>query len=455
MVRLVRRKLQRWLIASALLLSPTAAHANGRFPFAAQLVVDPLDASHIVVRTTFGPLQSTDGGHTWQWICERSVGYTGIFDPSLAIAEGGVLFGLSDALSRSEDRGCSFVHVPGDIDGRYLVDLAVDRTDPRHVVAITTPTVLGDPGAASYFFDSRDGGRFFLRFGDALPADVVPETVELAPSRPGRVYVSGKGPSSTGVMLRSDDGGATWERTDFSLGGAKAPYIATVDPRDEARVFVRLDQEPADRLLVSTDAGRTFVDVFQREGKLYGFALSPDGTKVAVGGPTDGVFIADAHDLVFIKASDIEARCLTWSTAGLWACVDETPTTFSVGLSTDEGKTFVPRYRLRDVTPLVCARGTTTGDRCAEDWPAVQTTLGIDDAGAGAKDASIGVDADVGIDASRDDADASALPVASSNDGCSCEVPGPASDRSAGWLSLGVALLLVSRLARRSQPADS
>src|SRR5262245_66324806 len=38
------------------------ARANGRFPAAGQVVVDPGDKQHIVLRTTYGILQTTDGG---------------------------------------------------------------------------------------------------------------------------------------------------------------------------------------------------------------------------------------------------------------------------------------------------------------------------------------------------------------------------------------------------------
>ena len=432
-----------WLFGVATLLAlPARAHANGRFPFAAQLVVDPLDATHVVVRTTFGPIQSIDSGRTWQWICERSVGYSGIFDPSLAIGEGGVLFGLSYALSRSEDRGCSFAHVGGDIDARYVVDLTVDPVDPSRVLAVTTATDPTAPDAAAYFFESRDGGRSFSRVGDALPAGFTPETVELASSRPARVYVSGKGATaSTGIILRSDDGGLSWRVLSFDLRGAKAPYVAAVDPHDEARVFVRLDQEPGDRLVVSTDGGETFTDVLTGNGKLYGFALSPDATRIAVGGPNDGVLVADSHALAFTKNVDGPVRCLTWTSAGLWGCFDEAVpggSAFSVGLSSDEGRTFAARYRLPELVPLACGAGTTTGDRCPEDWPAVESTLGIGDAGPDASDAAVDAGAS---DASTTTPD----PVGSGGGGCGCDLPRYTRVDAGAWAVVGALAILVRR----------
>jgi hypothetical protein len=367
--------------AIALLVAPSVG-ANGRFPEAAQLVVDPRDPAHIVVRTTFGPIQSVDSGRTWRWACEKSVGYYGVFDPALAIAEGGVLFGLYDGLARSADRLCGFERSAGALDTLYVADLAVDSRDAKHVIAVSSPTTFGTPGVRAVFAESIDGGRTFAIPGDKLPEDFVPYTTELAPSRPKRIYVSGKGAFPLfGVMERSDDGGLTWTETTFDLAGARAPYIAAVDPTNDARVFLRLDGEPNDRLALSGDGARTFDDVFVGKGKLLGFALSPDGTRVAVGGPADGIHVADAHTLVFVKTSDVGVRCLTWTTAGLYACASEARDAFTVGLTNDEGKSFATLYRNVDLAPLACSAGTSTGDTCAGFWPGVRASLGVDDAG--------------------------------------------------------------------------
>src|SRR5687768_951087 len=54
------------------------ARANGRYPLADQIVVDPGNPEHVVARATFGLLDSSDGGKTFRWICERAVGYYGV-----------------------------------------------------------------------------------------------------------------------------------------------------------------------------------------------------------------------------------------------------------------------------------------------------------------------------------------------------------------------------------------
>ena len=69
-------------LAASLALASGTASANGRYPNADMLIVDPGEPSHLVLRATFGTLVSRDGGQRWSWICEESIGYTG--DPALA-----------------------------------------------------------------------------------------------------------------------------------------------------------------------------------------------------------------------------------------------------------------------------------------------------------------------------------------------------------------------------------
>lgn len=119
---------------------------------------------------------------------------------------------------------------------------------------------------------------------------------------------------------------------------------------------------------------------------------------------------------------------------------------FSVGLSSDEGRTFVPRYRLPDLAPLACGAGTTTGDRCAEDWPAVEATLGIGDAGP-----------DAGGDAASDGAPGDASTTTTAKDdandgGCGCDLARSTREGAPSWFA---ALVVASTFVRRRVVAKS
>ena len=86
--------------AAAVTLAGLPALANGRFPAAGQIVVDPSNPTHLLVRTTYGLNVSNDGGAHWSWICESAIGYGGTEDPMVAItADGTIIAGIFEGLS--------------------------------------------------------------------------------------------------------------------------------------------------------------------------------------------------------------------------------------------------------------------------------------------------------------------------------------------------------------------
>ncbi len=431
---------------AAFFFGSASARANGRFPQASQLVIDPEDAAHLVARTTYGVVQSIDGGLSWRWTCESAVGYSGRFDPAIAIASGGALVAaLPGGLSRTTDRMCTWERAADPLAGHYVIDVAVDRTDAAHVVAIAAALDTTQIGFQATYAESHDAGRTWTVPGALLPEDFAPATVDVAPSRPQRIYASGVGAFPLfGVIARSDDGGVTWTSSSFGMGGARAPYIAAVDPVDADKVYLRLESDTGDRLAVSSNGGTTWRDVFTASASLLGFALSPDGSRVAVGGPSDGVWVASTTDLAFTKKSAIATRCLTWTREGLYACGTEPADGFTIGLSHDDGASFAPTYRGRDLAELACAPSTTTGATCATDWPAVAATLGQTDAGSEAG-------ADAATDASAPDANGAAPSGVSAAGGCSAG-RGESDIETRGGVALAVVIgALLASIARRQR----
>ena len=76
-------------LGALMLLAGAAARANGRYPLADQLVIDPENPAHIVARATFGLLDSDDGGKNFRWVCETAIGYFGVEDPPIAVTAKG------------------------------------------------------------------------------------------------------------------------------------------------------------------------------------------------------------------------------------------------------------------------------------------------------------------------------------------------------------------------------
>jgi hypothetical protein len=416
--------------ATLALTSAGAAHANGRYPLANQLLIDPADPSHLVARSTFGLLDSRDDGASFGWLCENLIGSLGSTeDPSIGLTAGGTLLAASSVgLSASQDGGCSWHAAPGLPAGRFGVDLTVDPSPPHEAFAIESATV--DGSYSLYLVKTSDDGASFYDVGSPLHG-VIGETVEIAPSRSQRLYLSGLLASGASAIERSDDAGLSW--TELPLTAAASSelvFVSAVDPHDADTLYVRirsLTGAPG-RLLVSHDAGASFSEIWSRPGDVAGFALSADGSQLAVGGPDSGLFVAKTSDYVFQKQGTLGPSCLAFRGDELFACANEGIDHFSIGVSTDLGAHFSTKLNLPTILPRTCASSTST-QICASQWAIVAPNIGADlvpatEAGTGA-DAGAWLDATSPIDAR---ADASLEAPASS--GCACRVGPPRAPRS-------------------------
>lgn len=417
-------------VALATALSAPSSLANGRFPNATQLVASPADAKHFLLRTTYGVIQTFDSGSTWSWSCERAVGYSGVFDPAFVITgNGAILSGLADGLSRSTDRGCAWSRAPG-LEGKYVIDLALDPKNPLRVVGVTG-------GERATIVESLDGGATWATLS-VLDADVRAETLDATYSDAQRLYVSGAlaGNATKGVLLRSDDGGRTFKKQLIELKGGVAPYIAAVDRANADTVYLRINTEDLpdgtigrDHLVMTSDGGATFRELATTVGDLLGVALSPDGSRIAYGGPRDGLWIASTTDFTFRRAGNHSARCLAWRDEGLYVCVPEGDLGFTVGLSTDLGASFRRFYTVTKVKELKCAPTTSTGATCPAEWPAIYSMVEDDPV--------------IATDAGPRGEPPATIPPAQS--GCSGCATSRNTNAPASILTLAITALLVSR----------
>ena len=459
-------------LATLALASP--ALANGRYPASGQIIVHPTDPKTVLVRATYGLLLTHDAGKDWGWICEAAVGYAGVEDPSMGFMSGGTLLaGIFEGLVEGTPDGCtwSFVHA---LENKYVIDVAVDKVDPtRGVVMISNGVGTDDAGSPTFLtqvWQTSDTGKTWTQAGASLNPELLGLTVDTAPSNPSRIYISGRTgpPSYPGVLERSDDRGATWQVLPIpGSDDTHLPYIGAVDPNNPDIVYVRIDSDPSDSLIVTKDGGMTWSTVFTASGKLNGFALSPDGSTVAVGTPglpqptgpnTDpGVWTAPASTLEFTQQSKVGALCLAWAPSGLYACGNEFTDKFTAGLSTDNGKTFQPIMHLGGICPLMCAEpdsGVT--QQCPTYWPAAAQTLGAtcdlgagggSGAGGGGTGAGAGTSGHSGAQGTS--ASSSGGVAGGSSKSCSCSLPGSTGSGLAGLASLGLAGALLRRRRRR------
>lgn len=384
-----RRRLAAVLRAVTLVaLTSPSTWANGRFPRGSQVVFDAADARHLVVTTTFGFIESRDGGAHFDWKCESALGLGGETDMMLAIpASGATVLATFNGVFTTMD-GCSFDAPEG---SRGIIpDLTLSASE-RHRLFAFDLVGLGEGLFDSRVLRSDDSGGSWGAVS-ALPRDLLPLTIDVAPSDARRLYVSARQGSASdfsSVLLRSDDAGATFELSPIpETSGQRMAYIAGVNPRDADDVWLRADDPQGTVIWHSADAGRTFQRSMVGRGRLLGFAFSPDGARVVVGGPTDGLWLSSNLGLDWTMQSSLGPSCLGWAADALYACADAAVAGFSLGVSRDAGASFEPRFSFNQLCGSTsCAGGTPIAAMCPTEWEIIEpalapTCVGAFDAGS-------------------------------------------------------------------------
>jgi hypothetical protein len=368
--------------ATVFSLSVTAL-ANGRYPAASQIVVDPNDPKHLVVSATFGFLDSRDEGKNFNWLCEAAIGPAGEEGFNIVVAvtgNGNTVLGVFNGMATTRD-GCMF-HLAPELTGHTIGDLSWSRSTPHQVVGYTIANMAG--GFATQIVKSSDDGVSWSLVGPPLPPSLLPLTIDVAPSDANRVYVSvlaDKTKNFTSVLMRSDDGGATFQS--FDIAGTeqqRLAYIAAVHPTQPDRVYLRTlddhDGVPITVIYMTADGGRTFQKIFTGTEQLFGFAISPDGTEMAFGGPGDGLHVGGADGSNLARRSDIQPTALAWTPQGLYATADSKLAGFSLGRSLDSGATFEGVFKYHSICGQT-ACGSRATSVCAAQWEMVAPQLGV------------------------------------------------------------------------------
>lgn len=426
------------------LLVPSAARANGRFPAAQHILVGPGRASTvIVVRATFGLVVSRDGGASFHWICEEALEYFGSWDPPIALsADGAVHAGLVDGLIQTRD-GCNFTR--NESVGPALVGDLANDIDGEDVLAVEAAG-----GVPNHVLISHDRGATFDRLGPGVAGGWF-VTADAAPSRPSRVYATFMEERTRNYRLyRSDDGGATLSvtTTDF-LGGSDA-FLSAIDPTNPELIWVRSNAGTSTMLLRSDDGGATFTRAAQTSQSMLGFAISHDGTRVWYGGPEDGLFRSDDGGRTFARVSDLHVTCLRYHQGALYICADPFRDPYALGRWRDGEAAPEPLLRFADIAgPVECPSGTIVHDICGARWPSLRSTL------VTSRDSDAGVSLDAAVrDSSARDTGAMDAPVDSGASrparACGCATPGlaPGAHTLVAFASTLGALLAARRRLR-------
>ena len=367
------------VVAAALcLLVSNEALANGRFPTAGLVAFDPNDRARFAVRTTFGLFTTNDRGKTFDFVCESALRLGVEEDPMVAFTASGPLAVSTFGGMLTSIDGCSYGFAP-ELEGVIVPDLARSASAPDSLIAFRL-LGRGDGIYDSNVLRSDDAGASWTFF-PLLPEEFLPLTVDFGSRDASRVYLTARRGAEDGydsVLLVSDDGGETFLVWSIpNTADQHLAYIAAVHPSDPERLAVRVDDLEGTVLLETSDAGATFRSVYVGNARLTGFAYSPDGTEIALGGLDDGLWVGASDGDAFERRSEIGPTCLGWNDDGLYACANSQRAGFSFGRSTDGGRTFETLMTFAELCGRSsCGAETDVGALCQNDWENVAPTLG-------------------------------------------------------------------------------
>jgi hypothetical protein len=427
----------------AVLLASTTALANGRFPRAQRLQQDASEPSRLALYGTYGLVTSTDAGQSWSYVCEAATGPFAGEAPLLELLDGGrIVLSSEVGLRAATFPACDWTGLLEPMLPDTVQDVTRDPTNAAGLWALLSQPDVS-VGYRSALSRSDDAGATWSE-GVPVPGEALaqPLTVDVARSRPERVYLSGLDDAKQGVLARSDDAGETWQGFPMAgLGASELPYLAEIDARQADHVFVRTDVlkdfdgqlQPDDALFFSADGGESFTRVVSRRAKLLGFAISPDGETILLG-YGDPVLFAytvehEQSGLYRLRTADLLAdpntaaskltkifagsvTCLRWTEHGLYACLAQAEQGFELGRADDaefslaEQQPFTPLLDLRALTPLAC-NAESSAAKCGNDpnlgWPAVCAKLGADCTATLGAAGAAGASGTAGTDSSASD----------------------------------------------------
>ncbi len=474
----------RWLwlgLALPTLLPTSSASANGRFPRAQRLLEDASDPARLVLSATYGLVVTDDRGTTWHHVCEAAFGERDTEADALTAltSEGALLAGIYSRVSRAETSYCDFERTLGMSNREAVPDFALVPSQPGQIVAVLS-SLLSDGSLENQLYRSEDDGRTWDPVGASLPESVsLVLTIDVAPSDETRVYLSGLGPDDEGVLLRSDDGGQSFESFEIPTDPASGeqPYIAAVAPDNPDALYVRTDVwafDPVegvananDALLYSDDGGASFSELMRAGAKLFGFSLSPDASEVLIGygDPLElgrgrfvdpealGILRAAAGSSDFVKSYAGSVGCLTWTEQGLYVCTHEVDTELTLGFSASANfdleapPSFEPLLVLANVLGPIECQACSTGAVCQSFWSSTckgwgRTDCEPIDSGSCAGGTGAGGESAAGAPSQQEGgADAAN---GSERYGCDCR-----SGRVDSSRGLGMLLVLLAYVARR------
>ena len=248
-----------------------------------------------------GVYRSDDGGKSWRNVGLKTSEHIGriVIDPRdsnvVFVAAQGPLWspGGERGLYKTTDGGKTWKAVIPGTENTGATDVTIDPSNPDIMYAATWQRrrhfyTLIDGGPESAMYRSVDGGNTWTRIRGGLPAgDVGRIGISVSPVDTNVVYATVEAAGTGSGIFRSNDRGATWEKTSPNI--AQAMYYAQIvaDPKNVDRIYI-----PNVVFQVSDDAGRTQRPLGERLKHVDNHAIwvDPKDTDYTLVGCDGGVY---------------------------------------------------------------------------------------------------------------------------------------------------------------------
>lgn len=370
-------------LAIAVVVAATGlAHANGRPANTSTINFRQGHDQDIAAGMTFGMVISHDGGTTWRWMCEKAILYGGLYDPDYVYNPSGALFATTFDGSLVTRDGCAFQ--PTQFGKKFFSTITQGPNGALYMAAADVADPMGNPGDAK-IYKSTDNG---LTFPTSATAGVINDwynSIEVAPSDPTRVYLSGYRLTAglrSFQIYKSVNGGTSFTpvtSNTFTTSENSSIDIVGIKNGAPDTLFVRVSLQSGDigdAIWRSDNGGGTWTKIFEKPEEIS-FVVRKNGDLVAAT-RTLGTFVSPGPTnppLVAVPGAP-HINCLAENSAGeLWACTRN----YSTMNMPSDGAGIMKTTNLASWTkvlvdqdilgPVECAAGTRQHDQCVYDCP--------------------------------------------------------------------------------------
>lgn len=253
-----------------------------------------------------GMYRSTDAGQSWQHLGlddARHIARIAIDprDPDrVFVAAMGHASGKNAmrGIYRSTDGGKAWQRVLFVDDSTGAIDVAMDPSNSRILYAALwhmQRTPWGFTAGHGSLWKTTNGGDSWteLTFNSGIPKNPLGRIgISVSPASPQRVYATIECPpeDSTGGIFRSDDAGASWQRTSGDQRWMVRPWyysVVTADPADTNTMYVMNLST-----WKSTDGGRTFSRIRLPHGDTHALWIDPNDPRRMISGNDGGATVS-------------------------------------------------------------------------------------------------------------------------------------------------------------------